>query len=128
VSAAWHGFYPGFFLFFLTVPLLTEVERGIRKSINPLFLDDRYNPREGTWSQFGRLPLKSKVYLLACVVGTMSYINYCVQVFNILTLEGSLRSWGSFYHIPHILLVVAYVLLKFMPIPREKKDGAKKND
>jgi hypothetical protein len=33
--AFWYGLYPGYFMFFMSVPLLTNVERLIKAKINP---------------------------------------------------------------------------------------------
>lgn len=30
ISAFWHGLYPGFFLFFMSIPLMTNIERLIK--------------------------------------------------------------------------------------------------
>ena len=36
ISAFWHGLYPGFFLFFMSIPLMTNIERLI-KVRTPIF-------------------------------------------------------------------------------------------
>ena len=35
VSAFWHGFYPGYYLFFMSVPLGTEVQREMFRKLRP---------------------------------------------------------------------------------------------
>jgi hypothetical protein len=38
ISAVWHGFYPGYYVFFLSVPLATAVNRKAYKRVRPWFL------------------------------------------------------------------------------------------
>ena len=38
ISALWHGLYPGFFIFFMSVPLVTNIEREMKAKINPLVI------------------------------------------------------------------------------------------
>ncbi|CCI43023.1 unnamed protein product [Albugo candida] len=41
VSAFWHGFYPGYYLFFLSLPLATTVNRLAYKRIRPYFVNGK---------------------------------------------------------------------------------------
>ena len=36
ISALWHGLYPGFFIFFMSVPIFTNIEREMKAKVNPL--------------------------------------------------------------------------------------------
>ena len=38
ISALWHGLYPGFFIFFMSLPLFSYIERLSRQKINPLII------------------------------------------------------------------------------------------
>ena len=38
ISALWHGLYPGFFIFFMSLPLFSLIERLSRLKINPLVI------------------------------------------------------------------------------------------
>jgi hypothetical protein len=38
ISALWHGLYPGFFFLFMSMPLLTNIERLTRLKINPVLI------------------------------------------------------------------------------------------
>lgn len=40
VSAFWHGFYPGYYLFFLTTALYTEVAKDMRRILRWRFVDE----------------------------------------------------------------------------------------
>jgi D-alanyl-lipoteichoic acid acyltransferase DltB (MBOAT superfamily) len=38
ISALWHGLYPGFFIFFMSVPFVTNIERVTKMKINPIIV------------------------------------------------------------------------------------------
>lgn len=56
VSSVWHGLYPGFFIFFLTVPFCQfTIQSGFREYFNPLFINmSKYNPRDG-WKEYPKV-------------------------------------------------------------------------
>ncbi|CAM9836940.1 unnamed protein product, partial [Chrysoparadoxa australica] len=67
-SAVWHGFYPGYYLFFLSLPLATSAARAARKKLRPYFMnDDGVTP--------GQL---KPAYDLASLFVTNTFINYLV--------------------------------------------------
>jgi hypothetical protein len=113
VSALWHGFYPGFFLFFLSLPLMSEVERAVRKKMNPYFLDDNFDARKTLWSQRNSLSAVALAYIFVCTVLTLMHTHYLVEVFIILSLEDSLRVWGSYYYCGHVSLVICWLFFNF---------------
>jgi hypothetical protein len=76
VSAFWHGLYPGFFMLFMTVPLLTNIERLIRVKINPLVVPE-YDGRD--LKTYPRTAVGT-IYWFLCWLITMLSINYVVQV------------------------------------------------
>jgi lysophospholipid acyltransferase len=39
VSAFWHGFYPGYYMFFIYAALLTETARVARRVLRPYFVE-----------------------------------------------------------------------------------------
>ena len=54
-------------------------------------------------------------------------LSYATQVFSMGSLENSLRALSGHLYLPHIVLVVGYILLELMPSPRKKdKDKEKK--
>jgi hypothetical protein len=66
VSALWHGLYPGYFIAFMTVPLLTTTERLARLKLTPYF--------------GGEGDLKSTVYSVVCWTATIFSLSYTFQV------------------------------------------------
>lgn len=101
LSAFWHGFYPGYYLFFLSVPLMTICERLGRKKISPLF--------EG-----------SMLYHVVCVFFTSLVVEYMVSPFIILALDRSWAVWKSHYFFGHILCAIFYALVSQLPTPKTK--------
>ncbi|ODN01090.1 Membrane-bound O-acyltransferase domain-containing protein 2, partial [Orchesella cincta] len=41
MSAIWHGYYPGYYITFLSGSVFTSVARQVRKIVRPLFVNDR---------------------------------------------------------------------------------------
>mmetsp|Transcript_31851 Transcript_31851/g.23568 ORF Transcript_31851/g.23568 Transcript_31851/m.23568 type:complete len:539 (+) Transcript_31851:74-1690(+) len=120
VSALWHGLYPGFFCVFLSMPLVTEVERLIRAKINPLFIPS-YDPKDP--KSYPSTPA-GLFYKFICWIGSILTMNYVAQTFSMGSLERSLTALGSLHYCGHIAFAVSYVLLSLLPTPRS---GSKKS-
>jgi uncharacterized membrane protein len=105
MSAFWHGFYPGYYLFFLSVPLLTVCERLARKKISPHFSSAR-------WGWYGILGMLT----------TSFFTEYMVAPFPLLALDWSWNTWKSHYFFGHIGCVIGYILLTLLPSPKKDKD------
>lgn len=103
-SAFWHGFYPGYYLFFLSVPLMTFCERLGRKKISPYF-------SEAKWSLYG----------IACILVTSFFVEYMVSPFPLLAGDRSWNNWKSHYFFGHIGCVLFYVIVSQFPTPKDKK-------
>jgi hypothetical protein len=116
VSALWHGLYPGFFIFFMTVPVLTNIERLVRAKINPMFIPG-YNGRD---YQSAPNTIMTKLYWVVCIVLTKLSTNFCVQVFSLYSWERCMLVLGSYNFIPHILFFVIYGILSIMPAPKHR--------
>eukprot|EP00591_Stephanopyxis_turris_P000976 CAMPEP_0195521008 /NCGR_PEP_ID=MMETSP0794_2-20130614/17779_1 /TAXON_ID=515487 /ORGANISM="Stephanopyxis turris, Strain CCMP 815" /LENGTH=502 /DNA_ID=CAMNT_0040650467 /DNA_START=65 /DNA_END=1573 /DNA_ORIENTATION=- len=107
LSAFWHGFYPGYYFFFLSVPILTQCERLGRKKLTPRFGNGK------KWSPWG----------LVCIMCTSILLNYMVIPFQLLAFDWSLAIWKNHYFIGHILCFVFYVLTAYV-VPTPKTKGA----
>lgn len=57
MSAFWHGFYPGYYMFFMSMPLLTACERVGRKKLSPVFSTG------GKWSPWGIVTILTTSFL-----------------------------------------------------------------
>jgi len=104
LSAFWHGFYPGYYMFFLSVPLLTMCERLGRKKLTPRFGNGK------KWSLYGIL----------CIVCTSVAANYCVIAFQMLALDWAIAAWKSHYFFIHLVSVLFYIALSIIPTPKVK--------
>ncbi|KAI8977287.1 MBOAT, membrane-bound O-acyltransferase family-domain-containing protein [Mycotypha africana] len=103
VSAVWHGFYPGYYLFFLSVTPFQMLARKIRRCFRPLFLVP------GT-----KEPTRYKVYYdCAGIIVTMTIINILSAAFNLLYWAPAIRAWKEIYYTHYILLVLGQLLLNF---------------
>jgi hypothetical protein len=109
MSAFWHGFYPGYYLFFLSVPLLSFCERLGRKKLSPRF---------DNGSKWGP-------YSIVCRLVTSLMTEYMIQPFQLLAFDWALINWKNYYFAGHIMCVVFYVLVSMLPNPPtpKKKDA-----
>lgn len=108
LSAFWHGFYPGYYLFFLSIPILTMVERLAKKKISPYFSKDK-------WSLYG----------IVCIIVTSIFVEYMVSAFLILQYEAAIENWKNNYFFGHILSIGFYIILTFLPTPKQPDDKKK---
>lgn len=105
LSAFWHGFYPGYYMFFLSVPLLTMCERLGRKKISPRFSSKK-------WSLYG----------LSTILATSLVVEYIVLAFQLLAYDWAVAGWKSHYFFGHILCVVFYAVVSNIPTPKKKEE------
>lgn len=117
VSAIWHGLYPGFFIFFMTIPLLTEIERLTKAKINPLVVPefDGFN-----LDTYPKTAIGSFYWFFNWVCTSLA-MNYIVQVFPIQSWGRCNAALGSYHYVPHLLLVIVFVFLKVVPASKKAK-------
>ncbi len=96
VSSIWHGFYVGYYMFFISAGLLTEISRIARAKISPRFK--------------AAGPIIWKLYSIACMILNNALINYVVLPFHLLTFESTHMVYSSFGYIPQILVFAFYVI------------------
>uniref|UniRef100_K3WUZ5 Lysophospholipid acyltransferase n=1 Tax=Globisporangium ultimum (strain ATCC 200006 / CBS 805.95 / DAOM BR144) TaxID=431595 RepID=K3WUZ5_GLOUD len=109
-SAIWHGFYPGYYLFFLTIPLATAVNRLARRHIRPHFLGPSGSEKDAGVSKL--------LYDVVGMLATALMINYLAVSFVVLSWEQAIAGFASMHFAGHIGLVVAYVVLSLLPTKR----------
>ena len=124
VSAVWHGFYPGYYFTFLSMPLLTKVNRLCFRRVSPRFAsgDGSGSSSHPVW------------WWACCVAATSVMLNYLIFPFLVLDRAGSLAVWGSYGYAGHALLALLVPVLSALPAPRavgkqeeeEKKKKKKK--
>ncbi len=104
MSAFWHGFYPGYYMFFLTVPALTFCERIGKKKISP-----RFSPNK--WSLYG----------ISTILFTSFAVEYAVIAFQLLAFDWAFAAWKSHMFFGHIGAVVFYLAVSQLPTPKKKE-------
>ena len=119
ISAFWHGLYPGFFLFFMSVPLLTEIERAIKQKINPIIVPgyDGYNN-----STYPNTFIAKIYWVLSCFMVMIS-MSFIVQTFSMGSWINCHAALGSFHYIPYMVFIAFYILLLAMPSGGKKKSA-----
>lgn len=104
-SAFWHGFYPGYYVTFITAAVTTEFFRGVFRKIRPRFLTEK---GENGW-----------IYAIGSRL-VCTYLNAYVFVgFLILSWERLVHLYSALYYHGHILIILAVAILTYIvPMPR----------
>lgn len=103
-SAFWHGFYPGYYMFFLSIPLLTACERLSAQKISPYFSSDK-------WSLYG----------ISAILCTMFVVTYLTHAFQLLSYESAITNWKNDYFYGHLLLIAFFGVVSNFPSPKKEK-------
>jgi MBOAT, membrane-bound O-acyltransferase family len=103
MSAFWHGFYPGYYMFFMSLPLVVECERLARKTISPYFSSKK-------WSAYG----------VASILSTIFIREYVVSPFVLLAFERSWNYWKSHFFYGHFVCIFVYMALSMVPRKKQK--------
>ncbi|KDO21008.1 hypothetical protein SPRG_13936 [Saprolegnia parasitica CBS 223.65] len=109
VSAFWHGFYPGYYIFFMSIPLPTAVNRVAFKRIRPYFLEAD-----------GSFGAKKRVYDVIGTICTIFTLHYLVIPFQALSWEHSLAALTHMKFSGHIIMAVLYVVFSLVPMRKLK--------
>jgi lysophospholipid acyltransferase len=118
VSSLWHGLYPGFFFVFLSMPLVSRVERLIREKVNPLIIPT-YNPRD---PKSYPTTIPARIYSIICWIGSILTMNYVAQTFSMSSFENSWTALSSLYFTGHVVFGSLFLLLSIMPGAKKSKD------
>lgn len=104
MSAFWHGFYPGYYMFFLSIPIVTACERLGKKKISPHFSNDKWTP-----------------YGLLCIFSTSLILQNMIMGFQLLAGEWGFAYYKSQYFFAHIACFVFYAVVSQLPTPKKKE-------
>ena len=120
IAALWHGIAPGYYLFFLSMPLITVLERYIKNIISPWLVPLGYkHPRDAytithwlhTFSRYNiRQCMTLLSYYMICWFGTQYIMVYFGVVMFLQTWKDSIYLWGSLYYCGHILVGVLLII------------------
>ncbi|KYQ90954.1 60S ribosomal protein L5 [Tieghemostelium lacteum] len=116
-SAFWHGFYPGYYFFFVNATFLTEIAKDFRRKLRPLFYKNA-NTKEETPIQ----PFKFLYDVIgwAIVEWFLSFLGFS---FLSLTLEDTLALWKSYHYIPMVILYSTFIIFRYIiPAPKQKRN------
>eukprot|EP01064_Diplonema_japonicum_P013774 TRINITY_DN2131_c0_g3_i1.p1 TRINITY_DN2131_c0_g3~~TRINITY_DN2131_c0_g3_i1.p1 ORF type:complete len:493 (+),score=46.47 TRINITY_DN2131_c0_g3_i1:52-1530(+) len=104
-SAFWHGFYPGYYFFFVSASMFVIVARAARNKIRPLFLKAK----------------QATLYDLITFVFTGIGANYIGVPFVFLDWRDTMRVWNDVYYAPHVMAVCVYLIATFIPKEKTQK-------
>lgn len=107
-SAFWHGLYPGYYLGFLTAPLLVAASRGVKAALKPWLsrVDGRPLLAEDS-------PLQWPWWFIRVVITQLS-LDYALSAFALYQLHRAVTVWRSLFWAGHIIsgtLIAAAVLI-----------------
>eukprot|EP00526_Cylindrotheca_closterium_P009249 CAMPEP_0113605928 /NCGR_PEP_ID=MMETSP0017_2-20120614/2588_1 /TAXON_ID=2856 /ORGANISM="Cylindrotheca closterium" /LENGTH=506 /DNA_ID=CAMNT_0000514449 /DNA_START=91 /DNA_END=1611 /DNA_ORIENTATION=- /assembly_acc=CAM_ASM_000147 len=108
LSAFWHGFYPGYYMFFLSVPLPTICDRMAKKKLGPYFSKSKYT-----------------LYGIISFLATSISMNYMILPFVMLAYSWSWDAYQTNYFFGHIGCIIYYVILAMLPKPKAAGDKKK---
>ena len=108
VSAFWHGFYPGYYLTFLTGGMITEIGKHIRRKVRPYFKNE-------TGQKL------SLIYDVTCTLNMMILVTYAAFPFQLYGFYESFNAWRELYFIGHIMLIIGIMIVCVFP-KRQKCD------
>eukprot|EP00698_Gefionella_okellyi_P004648 TRINITY_DN14253_c0_g1_i1.p1 TRINITY_DN14253_c0_g1~~TRINITY_DN14253_c0_g1_i1.p1 ORF type:complete len:516 (+),score=113.30 TRINITY_DN14253_c0_g1_i1:60-1550(+) len=102
VSAFWHGFYPGYYIAFVSGTLFVEAAKALRRDLGPIFAPG------------ARFAALAPLYSVASTVAALWVFTYICGAFQLLDFMDSLRLMKSLYFVPHFASVAAIVLLSML--------------
>ncbi|XP_057308907.1 lysophospholipid acyltransferase 1-like isoform X1 [Hydractinia symbiolongicarpus] len=99
-SAFWHGFYPGYYMFFVPVGVGLFVARKMRRKVRPYFLHS---------------PARKIFYDVVTLLCTRMIVSFYAAAFTMMDARATLRFWRGAYYYGHVILVVGLVLIFILP-------------
>lgn len=113
-SAVWHGFYPAYYLFFLSAAPLSVIDSGFRHLFRPWVYGKDDKP-------IASAPVVWLYNALAWLLLFLS-MNYLGVAFALLRADWSLTVWRSLYFYAHVGMLVCIVLLRLVPAKKGKRE------
>lgn len=105
-SALWHGLFPGYLWFFVTLAVQFHCSTLLFK-----------------WENCGMIPpavAKFPLYILLKILWTNGILDYVAMAFMLCTWDESIRIFNDVFWVPHLTLVVLTVIGFIIP-PRKPK-------
>ena len=111
VSAFWHGFYPGYYLYFLSAPLMSVCERVVMEHLLPHF---KLRSCSRGWKRI--------LWNSLAQISVKFVLNYMAGPFFLLSWQWSLNFWKSYDYLGHVLCIAFYLSVKLL-VPKQKNEG-----
>jgi lysophospholipid acyltransferase len=108
VSGAWHGLFPGYWLFFLTSAFMFQASRLVYR------YEQSWAPRARTFPP----------WVLFKVVATALVLDYAGVAFVVLTWRATMEAWRAVYFFGHVVILLVMVVGAVLP-PRSSRRRAK---
>lgn len=106
-SAFWHGFYPGYYLGFLTIPLIQEGGKQLHNAwLRVLAVTGVLKPAQA----FADTQLGAVMLGLGGWIFTMGAWSYCLMPFCIFEAQKGLEMWKSWWYIGHLFIASSFIL------------------
>lgn len=128
-SAAWHGFYPGYYIFFLIAGVGVDAGRKARNVMRPLFFrtEEEYKNGIHGWALLKRPDVM--LYNIVGWIATVGGMNYIGASFILLSVKETVFFYRETYACIPILAAVIYpILLIAEPKFKRKRQQAKKTN
>jgi len=100
ISAVWHGFFAGYYIFFVLYGGNVYVSRKLRRKIRPYFLNSI---------------LLKFAYDVTGWFLTRIYAAYICIAFSMLDLSATIRFWRATYGVGFIILIIGIILTLVLP-------------
>ena len=105
VSAFWHGVHPGYYLTFMSVPLVVMAETRMSKAVKPYLAG---NERLSYWWDW---------VTWFCLYRSFEYLSVG---FMLLRLDAIWRVWTRMYFIGHAFIMLFILLPLVIPKPKQR--------
>ncbi|CAO3597992.1 unnamed protein product [Absidia cylindrospora] len=119
ISSLWHGFLPGYFVYFLSAGLLQYVGGLMRRTVRPLMMTP--DMKKG-------LPVIKTLYDIAGAILTVGCINILSASFMLLNSHKYMTAFSSVYYYHYLIAlagIIVYYTTKSTLIPMQKRRIAK---
>lgn len=115
VSAFWHGFYPGYYVFFVSLNFIQDITTGLRRRLRKYFVVQDKNKKEHPGPYF-----KYKyIYDILGFILTKFIVSHVAAAFLLLSFESTFTFYKSMYFSGFICMILFTCLFSFV-IPLKK--------
>jgi lysophospholipid acyltransferase len=107
ISAVWHGFYPGYYLFFIQLYFIQQIAKMLEEKLD----------------FFKKVKQSNLLVQIICNLISIFVIGSLGFAFCVLDVYKAIKFYKAFYFIPNLFVLLMYVYLKFFL--RKKKHHVK---